>query len=323
MSADPWESIGQAKDSFTLRRVDPGHPADFFWGKDSEGRCALILVVDADVKVDEPRPVLNGIKIIEASDHDGQNAFVLVLRRDDDRELFRHLCDDIVRASRDKVGHQAFLATTIRRAWKWHSLLRGGGLQRLGPEEQQGLIGELLFLEALAARLSPKAAIEAWRGPLDEPKDFVFGDRAAEVKARHAGKDAVKISSESQLQTIDGQQLHMVVFGLTPSAPDAPDAMCLDSLVDRVRAHLVRLDPASEEGFESRLLGAGYGTDQDYTDCWWALTAQSAYSVEGDFPRIEAAGLPSGVGSVTYWLQLDRCAPFERRFEQAFPGEAG
>lgn len=321
MPADPWADIGQTEDSFTLRRVDPGHPADFFWGRDGDGNCALVLVVSADTKVDDPRPALNGIRIIEAPEQDGQNAFVLVLRRDEDRELFQHLCEDIVRASRDKVGHQAFLATTIRRAWKWHSLLRGGGRQRLSAEEQQGLIGELLFLERLASELTPKAALEAWRGPLDEPKDFAFADRAVEVKARHMGKDAVKISSESQLQVIDGQALFLAVVGLAPATADMADAVSLDSLVERVRTSIATVDPSAEEGFEARLLSAGYSPDEGYDDAWWKPMTTDAYAVLGDFPRLEASALPVGISNVTYWLALDRCAPFERSFDDIFKSE--
>lgn len=279
------------------------------------------MVVDSDVKVDEPRPALNGIRIIEAPERDGQNAFVLVLRRDEDRELFQHLCEDIVRASQDKVGHDAFLATTIRRAWKWHSLLRGGGRQRLSPEEQQGLIGELLFLERLVSELNPKAALNAWRGPLDEPKDFAFADRAVEVKARHIGKDAVKISSESQLQVIDGQTLFLIVVGLSPATADTPDSICLDGLVERIRESIAGVDPSADEGLEARLLSAGYSQDEGYSDAWWKPVAFNAYAVLDDFPRLEASTLPVGVSSVTYWLALDRCATFERQFDDIFKNE--
>lgn len=280
-----------------------------------------MLLVAAETKVDEPRPILNGIKIIEAPEEDGKSAFVLVLKRDEDRELFQHLCDDIVAASRDRVGDQAFLASTIRRAWKWHSLLRGGAKQRLGPEEQQGLVGELLFLERLVSELSPKAALESWRGPLDEPKDFAFSDRMVEVKARHVGKDAVKISSEAQLQTIDGQELFLAVFALAPAAADTADAVCLDTLVERVRSMMTVSDPSADEGFDARLLSAGYSRDEGYDDLWWVPMATSAYVVQGDFPRIESSGLPVGVSTVTYWLALDRCASFERSYDSIFQNE--
>lgn len=321
MQPDPWAEIGKTGGSFTLRRVDAAHPADFFWGRDGHGRCALVLVVDSDTRAEEARPVLNGIEVIEAPDQDGKNAFVLVLKRDEDRELFRHLCDDIVAASRDKIGDQAFLVSTIRRAWKWHSLLRGGANQRLGPQEQQGLIGELLFLERLIRHLTPKAAIEAWRGPLDEPKDFVFSDRAVEVKARHVGKDAVKISSEHQLQVIEGQQLSLAVVALSPSVADAPEGISLDSLVQRVRRAVIASDPSADEGFDARLMSAGYSTDHDYSDTWWVAVANSAYAVNEGFPRVEATSLPEGVGLVTYWLRLDLCAQFEHPYEDLFYSE--
>lgn len=321
MELDPWADIGTAGGSFTLRRVDADHPADFFWGRDSDGSCALILKVSTDTNVDQPRPLLNGIKIIEAPDQEGRSAFVLVLKRNEDRELFRHLCDDIVDTCRGKVGDEAFLASTIRRAWKWHSLLRGGANQRLGPQEQQGLIGELLFLERLITHLTPKAAIEAWRGPLDEPKDFVFSDRAVEVKARHVSKDAVKISSEHQLQVIEGQQLSLAVVALSPSVPEAPEGMSLDSLVQRVRGAVIASDPSADEGFDARLMSAGYSTDHDYSDTWWVPVANSAYAVNEGFPRVEATSLPEGVGLVTYWLRLDLCAPFEQPYEDLFHSE--
>jgi hypothetical protein len=321
MQPDPWADIGKAGGSFTLRRVDASHPADFFWGRDGDGSCALVLIVGADTKVEEPRPVLNGIKIIEAPDQDGKSTFILVLKRNEDRELFQHLCEDMVDACRSKAGDQAFLASTIRRAWKWHSLLRGGANQRLGPQEQQGLIGELLFLEQLIKHLTPKAAIEAWRGPLDEPKDFVFSGRAVEVKARHVGKDAVKISSEHQLQVIDGQQLSLAVIALSPSAAEALEAMSLDSLVLRVREAVIALDPSADEGFDARLMSAGYSADHDYSDTWWVSVATSAYAVCDGFPRIETTGLPEGVSLVTYWLRLDLCAPFEHPYEDLFLSE--
>lgn len=322
MRPDPWADIGRAGGSLTLRRVDATHPADFFWARDAEGRCALVLVVAVGVVVNEARPTLNGIEIIEAPDQDGKHAFVLVLKREEDRELFRHLCDDIVEACRSKVGDQAVLSSTIRRAWKWHSLLRGGPSQRLSPEEQQGLIGELLFLERLVDHLKPKAAIEAWRGPLDEPKDFAFSDRAVEVKARHVGKDAVKISSEHQLQVVEGQKLSLTVVALSPSTGEAGESISLDSLVQRLRDKMAALDPSADEGFDARLLSAGYSPDHDYSDTWWLPVATSAYAVGEGFPRIEAASLPEGLNLVTYWLRLDRCAPFEHPYEDLFQSES-
>ena len=49
--------------------------------------------------------------------------------------------------------------------------------------------------------------------------------------------------------------------------------------------------------------------------------AANAYSVGEGFPRIEAAQLPHGLSSVTYWLRLDHCAPFEHPYEDLFSEE--
>lgn len=319
MSDDPWSDIGRDRSAWTFRRSDPTHPADFFWARSPEGRCGLVLIVSAAVSSDEARPQLNGIDMLEGPEEDGRRAFFLVLRRDEDRDLFAVLCDDIIETCRVLQDEQAVLVAMVRRTWKWHSLLRGGGTRRLSAEEQQGLAGELLFLQRLATQLQPAAALQAWRGPLDEPKDFAFGSRAVEVKARHATRDVVKISSEHQLQLQEGQTLFLVVYAFGSADGDMPEAFTLDSLVDRVRTDLLAADPSVDQALEARLLGAGYSSEDGYADRWWTVASVGAYAVASPFPRLEATSLALGVSNVSYWLTLAACAPFKISESAVFP----
>ena len=42
---DPWKSLAKpaAESTISALRVDSEHPWDFFWAKDAEGQCLLVL----------------------------------------------------------------------------------------------------------------------------------------------------------------------------------------------------------------------------------------------------------------------------------------
>lgn len=201
-SSDPWAGIAPptAAGAFNGRRAAAEHPFDFFWGRDLEERRLLVLLYAPDQGSAQPRPKLNGIEIVEPEPGPGERAmFILALRQPDATELFAQLCRDIIAAAADCTTEAAALAVAIRRAWAWHSLLRSGGSGRLSEAEQQGLFGELLIVWQLIHRCGAAAALAAWRGPLDEPKDFRLGELAVEVKTRRGGRHCVEISSADQL----------------------------------------------------------------------------------------------------------------------------
>lgn len=319
---DPWADIARPVSGYTARRIDPTHPGHLFWARDADGRAALLLRYDASAATADPRPALHGVDILEPPENEGLGTLVLVLKSHEDLEIFLQLCRDIIETTRSCGGDAAVLSSVILRTWKWHRLLRGSADPRLGPEEQQGLIGELLVAERLLASYAATAVMSFWRGPLDEPKDFVLEDRAIEVKARHLTKEMVRISSEEQLQLNPGQALFLVVSSLSPADPATPGAFTLDELVDRLGARL-KAHPSAAVVFESRLKDARYSGDHDYSDAWWAEIGLSAYEVTPHFPRIEATQLAPGVSGVRYDLMLEACdsyaTPLEPVLEPGLP----
>jgi hypothetical protein len=316
---DPWAEIARPAAGYSARRIDPGHPADFFWARDDQGRVALVLQYASSISSAQSRPDLFGVEILEPPESNGTRALLLVLKSQEDTEIFRQLCSDIVEVTRSCPTADGILDAVILRTWKWHRLLRGGPSARLGREEQQGLIGELLVLENLLDEYAGADAVSFWRGPLDEPKDFVVGERAIEVKARHVSRNAVRISSAQQLERVSGQELYLVVVGVAPAAPVTPGAFTLDDLVGRLAARL-EIEPAAAVAFESRLGSAGYAPEHDYSDSVWVLVSTVAYRVEAEFPRIEPAELRPGIEEVRYVVLLDACSAFAVPMNSIFTG---
>jgi hypothetical protein len=316
---DPWTEIGPAGTggSVNARRVDPQHPHNFFWARDAGGRPMLVLQHASASTSDLKPPVLQGIEV-DAREHvsDGDSALLITLKRQEDREIFHRLCADIVEAARRCTSERDAVREAIARTWKWHALLKRQSDGRLSSEAQQGLVGELLFLERLLDRAVPASALEFWRGPLDEPRDFVGNGNAVEVKARQAGLGHVLISSEAQLADGSGE-LALVCVEISPAAELMEGSFTLDQLVNRVRARTQSLDPSSLAVLNALLAAAGWLEEHVYDDRCWVVGTIDAFAVREGFPRITPAQLQPGVSNVRYRLDLLACAPFQRPFEDA------
>lgn len=322
---DPWTDIspGGLDGSVSARRVDPQHPYDFFWARDSAGRPMLVLQHFADSGSETKLPVLQGIEVSERDHSPGdRSALLITLKRQEDREIFHRLCSDIVDSARDCPAEPDAVRVAVARTWKWHALLKGGRDGRLSPEAQQGLIGEIHFLEHLLERIAPAAALEFWRGPLDEPRDFVGNGNAVEVKARQAGLGHVIISSEAQLADCSGK-LFLVAVEISPATEGAPKAFTLDDAVLNVRSRVEAADPGSLPILNALLAAAGWLEEHRYDDRSWVAGAIDAFAVSEGFPRIVPAQLPGGVSCTTYRLELGVCDPFRRPFAEALSTIAG
>lgn len=308
-SPDPWAGIAPATAAavFSGRRAAAEHPFDFFWGRDVEGRRLLALFYAPGQGSAQPRPVLNGIDIIEPDPMHGERAaFIFVLRQHDASDLFAQLCRDIMTAAAECLDEAAALSAAIRRAWAWHSLLRSGGSGRLSDAEQQGLFGELLMLRRLISRCGAATALAAWRGPLDEPKDFRVGELAVEVKTCGGGRHSVEITSADQLDPAGITRLILAAYHLAPAGAGTLNALSLDAIVSDLRADLTAT-PAAEQ-FDTLLIAAGWSDDGHYDAPHWLALDTELYLVGADFPRIAASVLPAGVGQVRYRLDLNACA---------------
>ena len=308
---DPWAAL--APGSVDARRVDPDGKQDFFWIVSGKAEPGLLLRIAAGVAEPKPLPKLRNLEL-KFQDVAGGRALVLILKDGDQRELFCNLCLDIVRAGDPAVDNAEALNRAVRRAMRWHHLLRGGRNDLLSIEEQRGLLGELQFLRRLIDLVGTFSAVEAWKGPSGSSKDFELDRCLVEVKARRgAAKPFVQISSEDQLSDVEGCNLHLVV-----SAVDAairPDGRTLTDHVLELEKLYAAAEPEAYQIWEQALLDTGFDFDDDYSDRRWTLGKTFEFAVTAGFPRVTSP-LIAGVSGVRYSIALDACVPF-----QIEPGE--
>lgn len=308
MSEDPWRELAAPASSSAIsaRRVDASNQWDLFWALDHDRRCLLVLRHSAAVASRQRLPRLRELELRSEALPDGQPVLVLRLLAPAFRDVFFRLCTDIVGAT-VRCGTEAEAVDAfVARTWRWHHLLRGGGGGRLRPEEQKGLIGELLVLERyFLPTVGTAAAVAAWRGPVGTAKDFVHDRVAVESKTRGtADASVVPVSSELQLADEDLAQLFIHVSVLDPATPGDQGAFTLAEVATRVRDALSDSGQVAMGRYEALLTAAGFQFEDDYSDFAWSGGERSIYHVVEGFPRLVPGNIPTGISGVRYMLSL-------------------
>ncbi len=315
MAENPWREIEppSTASSVKARRVDADLPWNFFWGKGMDNAVFLTLSHDSESSPVMPLPRLQDIEVtLSPTDETGTRILALKLLDAAQQDIFLTLCLDIIASTAHAESETEAVSLALTRTWRWRHLLRGGRSLLLTPEEQKGLIGELLVLERLLLpQLGAAAAVGAWHGPLDAPKDFEVGRVAIEAKAHRGGATPlVSITSEDQLDESGVDALFLYVVELNEVPQEADDGMTVTDMAEHVRERIFALDPGAAGALESLLTAAGLRMEDDYSDYHWLEGASQLYRVVDGFPRIARAELRSGVSHVRYSVSLPECEPF-------------
>ncbi|WP_306751529.1 PD-(D/E)XK motif protein [Paracoccus actinidiae] len=299
----PWGSLGEKE----ARRVDSKGRFDFFWVRMYDSSPGLVLGLSTETEEVRPLPKLKHVGVFYRM-VDGRYHFCLTLSELSHLDLFETLCRDVISAAEQAEDVQGALARAVRRATRWHHLLRGGKPE-MPLEIQRGLVGELAFLRELVNVVGPTKAVEAWKGPDDSAKDFELPGRFFEVKARRsAAHPKIRISSEAQLMDIAGARLFLRVQDVDTSLEAEGDN--LKDHVDRTAA-LFEDNVAALDIWEQRLAESPYAEDAVEQERRWHLGAARLFEVSDAFPRI-VPPLPTGTEDLSYSIQLDACTDFER-----------
>lgn len=308
---DPWMGIGRPSDAtrLAMRRTLAGGRWDFYWAKDWDGHCALVLRAASSAMPPSRLPRLKGLDLtIQPGAADEKSSLVIRLLDSAQLDIFLTLCNDIVESAEQATFESEAAARTVTRTWRWHRLLRGGRGQ-LSAEEQIGLIGELSLLESVfMPQCGPARAVEAWRGPLGEAQDFSLGTVRVEAKAKGPRTpDEVRISSELQLEAPEGGTLYLAVGVFEPTDEGGET---VTEVALRVRQLIASIDSGALPRFDALLAAAGLDFDDDYSAWTWRQKDRSVFVVREGFPRLTPEDLPAGVTGVRYALSLPECGEF-------------
>lgn len=276
-----------------------------FWAKSWSTNPAILVEYDGDARRHTSLPSFENI---EVADYRDDNCLSVELLDQSMQDIFLKVGLDII-ASLQTVPPKACWKACLLRLERWSSFLKPSR-SKLSPEQQKGLIAELLMLKNdTLAVLAPNDALEGWKGPESRPRDFEYGQTFIEVKSkRSAANPRIVISSENQLSISDCERLFLFVAELNAAPINDEESFTVTDAVSETREMFE--SPLQRAKFDTKLGNVGYFDEDDYSESRWTLGHLSYYEVRDGFPRIDSISCPSAVSRVSYQVDLDYCADY-------------
>ncbi len=253
---------------------------------------------------------LKDLKISLVADNSFENSRLLAVQliTPTYKEVFATLCTDIIQSVIDIDSEQKRTKKIVNQLNKWKSLFEKINLQGLSEAEQQGVFGELNFLQKILTKsnLQPSDVLRTWVGVDKALRDFQGTNWAVEVKTTATNNpQEVKISSERQLDETMYDSLYLYHCSVETSKANG-QTLC--DKVEEIRKILVDDSPALSL-FDLKLFEAGYVDTQTnfYRNRHYKIRSEKTYRIKDNFPRIKENELRDGVGKVTYSIVLAMC----------------
>ena len=306
-----WMELAEAHVSGLIKRaIDiPSCLKMFCTYKSPDGFYGIAFSFNQEIKLDiSPFSNLSEIEVSLFKDNSFPDSKFLLIqlldRGDRVRDIFASICGNIACTILSISSEKDAVKLVISQMRKWQDLFSKKLKSTLSIQEQQGLYGELSFLQKLICSPMEKAhSIRTWVGPNMAPQDFLSKAWAVEVKTITINRfPNVSINGELQLDetSIDKLFLYSLVVEIVPV-----DGKNLPEIVGDLR-NLLCQDTIALNMFDNKLIYYGYfDIDADsYKERRYHIRKEKYYSVQGEFPRIKKDDLLLGVSDVKYTITL-------------------
>ena len=316
-----WREINEESrnnpDSLIARKIPAESSEAVFIATDinKNVRCLYILLSPGIYININRLPLFRGLDIAEVNSSIGEYSDCRFLRisqiipaTEDIFELFvSDICNDII----NLASFSSLEASLVSSLYEWKIFFEKYTEELLPLSAQQGLFGELLFLENyILDKYDPYDAMLFWTGARRTNHDFQINGTAVEVKTS-AGKQhrKIQINSERQLDSTGLEKLFLTLYCLNVHDNDPEKSIA--SKIEDIR-NRISTDPIASSIFEAQLTRSGYNKAAAhlYTS-GFSISKIRIYQVAEGFPAITADILPEGVGDVKYSVMISSCGEFE------------
>jgi hypothetical protein len=280
-----------------------------YWMTDTEGKYGFYLKTSNFFDDGLSIPNLKGISTLKRNTPKGFGELFLVLTDNDDWELFKVLCDDLVNTALQCGKDEEMIDAVEIRLRRWHLLLKRERQRDLTLEVQMGLFSELICLKDLIApKIGIKQAAASWVGANFDKQDFLLENSALEVKSYRTSKGpTIEISSAQQLSS-EKESLFLVTYALT----NHENGLSIADISKIISAMLLVESSEALDLFESKLMNCGYIPEMLKEPLVKFKTDKiRGYAVTEEFPKITAEKIQSQIVSVKYSIDLTQCEEFK------------
>lgn len=310
-----WNDLEKANTKELLKKLYSNDTNQCVYGifKNPEQHCGIAISVSKDIRIDiSPFANLQDLKVSLYNDTSFENRVMLLIELLDysSRDVFSILCEDLIITVSKLVSEQSIIKAALNQLEKWKSLFDKYNSIGLTPAEQQGLFGELHFLQKyLSNDFEQTSIINTWVGVDKALRDYQYNNWALEVKTT-AGNNHQKVSinSERQLDETLLENLYLYHLSVEVSKGNGEN---LNTKIFLIR-QTFDTNPIALNIFNAKLLEVGYFDKhaEIYKERCYQIRQENFYKIENDFPRIKENEIRDGVGDVKYSVILSQCKEY-------------
>ena len=192
-------------------------------------------------------------------------------------------------------------------------ILLGQKEKKLSWESARGLFGELLVIKDLLEdnKYSQIEILNGWHRPSPANHDFDFQEFSLEIKTVSRDSTTVKITSEHQLESIEGKPLKLKCFRI--EKVDKSNADSLGDLYNEIKTILeqnnkLEFEIKCAEDLFCEYLGPSY-MPLDYK---FLVIDSTLYDVnQKEFPRVKKTELNTAISKISYSLDISSFDKFK------------
>ncbi|MCL2065172.1 MAG: PD-(D/E)XK motif protein [Candidatus Cloacimonetes bacterium] len=253
---------------------------------------------------------LRELKILLVNDNTYKGSYLLIVQllQQHNRDIFATLCENLINSVISLNTEQQVIRAVINQLEKWKTLFEKSSSNGLSSNEQQGLWGELHFLQKILLKHENDMsnALQKWVGTDKALRDFQGEKWAIEVKTTSTNNpQKVIINGERQLDETTLENLFLFHISLEISNNNG-ETLCQKIAFIR---ELLKNNSLALSIFNAKLFEIGYNDNHEnlYQDRFYQIRDENYYKVENDFPRIKENELRKGISDVKYSIILATC----------------
>jgi len=311
-----WETLEEEKSVGLVKRLYSSDVPFHIYGtfQYPERYYGVAFTFSKDIRIDiSSFDNLRELNVMLLTDTTFVNSRLLIIQLlyPNSRDIFASLCENLIQSVIKLNTEQKIIRTVVNQLEKWKTLFEKNNSTGMTPSEQQGLFGELYFLQKFLTK--PDAVLcdvlHTWVGIDKALRDFQGSSWAVEAKTTSTNNpQKVSINGERQLDETLLEKLFL--FHLSVEVSNGNGQTLCQKIV-AIREMLENDTPALSL-FNAKLFEAGYLDKHEpfYQDRFYQVRNENYYKIENEFPRIKENELRGGVSDVKYSIILAMCDEF-------------